>query len=226
MASGTALVVSDIGGFRELVTDGHDALVVPPRQSRALAHELRTLLHDEGRRAALAASGLQTAQQYSWDRVCERLEVVYGEVVGRRQQRRAALPTRSVELHADFHVHSEYSKDCATPVRSILERARELGIDIVAITDHNTVEGGLEGLRLADEYGLRVIAGEEIKSTEGEIVGLFLSSYHPRRALAFAETIAAIKAQGGIVYVPHPFDRLHVAPGLLGSCASTRARST
>ena len=97
------------------------------------------------------------------------------------------------------------------PVADILERAREVGLDVVAITDHDSAAGGLEARELADRYGVRVIVGEEVKSSEGEVIGLFLERTIPG-GMTFAETIAAIREQGGIIYVPHPFDRLHTIP--------------
>ena len=97
------------------------------------------------------------------------------------------------------------------PVADILERAREVGLDVIAITDHDSAAGGLEARELADRYGVRVIVGEEVKSSEGEVIGLFLERTIPG-GMTFAETVAAIKEQGGIVYVPHPFDRLHTIP--------------
>ena len=71
--------------------------------------------------------------------------------------------------------------------------------------------GGLEAREIADRYGVRVIVGEEVKSSEGEVIGLFLERTIPG-GMTFAETVAAIKEQGGVVYVPHPFDRLHTIP--------------
>lgn len=115
------------------------------------------------------------------------------------------------ELFADFHMHSEHSKDCVVPVRDLLARAVVCGLDVIAITDHDTADGGLEGRELAAEYGLHVIVGEEVKTTEGEVVGLFLERTIPA-GMSFADTIAAIKEQDGIVYLPHPFDRLHTVP--------------
>ena len=209
MASGAAVLATDIPAHRDLITDGREGVLVPPRQPRALARELRSLLADEGRRAALAAGGLKAAQRFGWETVTTQLEETYDEVVRRRQRRPSRR--RPVELYADLHVHSEHSKDCVVPVRDILARVRELGINIVAITDHNSLDGGLEGVALAAEYGLRVIPGEEIKTAQGEVIGLFLSHTIPG-GLSFAATIIAIKAQGGVVYVPHPFDRLHMVP--------------
>ena len=97
------------------------------------------------------------------------------------------------------------------PVADILERAREVGLDVIAITDHDSAAGGLEAREIADRYGVRVIVGEEVKSSEGEVIGLFLERTIPG-GMTFADTVAAIKDQGGIVYVPHPFDRLHTIP--------------
>src|SRR5439155_14699260 len=78
------------------------------------------------------------------------------------------------------------------------------GIDVIAITDHNRIEAKLE---FRDTVGQRCIVGEEVRTTEGEIIGLFLEEFIPPR-LSPEETIAEIKRQGGVVYVPHPFDRI------------------
>ncbi len=136
---------------------------------------------------------------------------MYDQVVGRVKRRPVSRRPRQKELFADLHVHSHHSADCAVPVADLLARARELGIDVLAICDHNSVAGGLEGRALADRYGVRVIVGEEVKTAEGELIGLFLEETIPA-GMSFAETIAAIRAQGGVVYVPHPFDRLHFVP--------------
>lgn len=94
-----------------------------------------------------------------------------------------------------------------------MRRCRKAGVTCVAVTDHNTVRGGLEVKRIVEERrieGLKVIVGEEVRSADGEILGLFLSE-DIRRGLPAEETIEAIKAQGGIVGVPHPFDSLRSA---------------
>jgi predicted metal-dependent phosphoesterase TrpH len=81
------------------------------------------------------------------------------------------------------------------------------------VTDHNEVSGALEARRIAEGMDdLQVIVGEEVKTAEqGEVIGLFLEEKIPRD-LTMAETIAAIRGQGGLVYVPHPFDRFHSVP--------------
>jgi predicted metal-dependent phosphoesterase TrpH/glycosyltransferase involved in cell wall biosynthesis len=240
MAAGLAAVVSDVAGHRELIDDGVDGLLVPPRQSRTLAWVLRDLMADAPRRAALGAAAQQAAERFDVDVVAGQLEEVYAAAAERRAPARAAhrLPpapavevaaasgslralalnetdrraaTPVLELYADFHMHSEHSKDCVVPVRDLLVRARECGLDVIAITDHDSADGGLEGRELADEHGVRVIVGEEVKTAEGEVVGLFLERTIPG-GMSFAETVAAIKEQEGIVYLPHPFDRLHTVP--------------
>jgi predicted metal-dependent phosphoesterase TrpH len=150
-------------------------------------------------------------RRYDWDRVAAETEDVYEEVARRRRQPLPRRRRQQRELFADFHVHSHHSKDCAMPVAAILERAREVGLDVIAITDHDSAAGGLEAREIADRYGVRVIVGEEVKSSEGEVIGLFLERTIAG-GMTFAETVAEIRDQGGIVYVPHPFDRLHTIP--------------
>ena len=211
MASGAAIVASRVPGHDEVVRDGVDGFLVPRRDTRALASALRTLALDEATRDRLAAGARTASERFGWGRVGDELEAVYDEVVRRRRHPTARRRRQQRELFADFHMHSDHSKDSVSRVPEILERAREVGLDVVAITDHNSVDGGLEGRELADRFGVRVIVGEEVKTAEGEVVGLFLQETIPG-GLSFAETIAAIRAQGGIVYVPHPFDRLHTVP--------------
>jgi len=211
MAALTAIVASDVGGHGEVVSDGLEGLLVPRRDGRALAAALRTLVREPEARERLAAAGVRRARRYDWERVADELEDLYDEVARRRRHPLARRRRQQRELFADFHVHSGHSKDSVSAVPAILERAREVGLDVVAITDHDSVDGGLEARELGDRYGVRVIVGEEVKTAEGEVVGLFLERTIPP-GMTFAATIAAIKEQGGIVYVPHPFDRLHTVP--------------
>ena len=147
------------------------------------------------RRAPGAARGCARVRRYDWERVAGEIESVYERVAGRRRQPLPRRRRQQRELFADFHIHTHHSKDCVMPVADILERAREVGLDVVAITDHDTVAGGLEAREIADRYGVRVIVGEEVKTSEGEVIGLFLERTIPG-GMTFAETIAAIKAAG------------------------------
>ena len=111
-------------------------------------------------------------------------------------------------IRVDLHVHTCFSEDCVTDLEAVVGACRRAGLGAVAVTDHNTVEGAHA---LAQVAPFPVIVGEEIKTTDGEIIGLFLSESVPR-GLSPGETIGAIRAQGGVVYVPHPLDRVRRSP--------------
>jgi predicted metal-dependent phosphoesterase TrpH len=109
-------------------------------------------------------------------------------------------------------MHTTWSHDCSIPVADLVEHAEAVGLGAIAITDHNRFEGAAAAAELAHRGHLTVVAVEEVKTAgQGEVIGLFLEGEIPR-GLSFADTIAAIKAQGGLVYLPHPFDRLHEIP--------------
>jgi len=153
-----------------------------------------------------------------WARVAAELEEVYRRLLARRHdpagdpEVRERISGRPL-IEVDLHMHTDHSPDCATPVEVLLETARDRGLDAIAITDHNEVSGALEARRIAEGMGdIKVIVAEEVKTAEqGEVIGLFLEEKIPK-GLTMAETIAAIRAQGGLVYVPHPFDRFHSVP--------------
>ena len=113
----------------------------------------------------------------------------------------AAAPT----VRIDLHVHTRYSHDSAAPVSSVLQRCRDSGLGLVAVTDHDNIRGGLEARENA--AGFPVIVGEEIKTSRGDILGLFLEEPVPPR-LTPLETVKRVKEQGGLVGIPHPFDRI------------------
>ena len=92
--------------------------------------------------------------------------------------------------------------DCATPLGKIINRCLEVGINCIAIADHGTAEGALEMQSLAP---FSVIVAEEILTTHGEIMGMFLKETIPS-GLSVEQTISQIRAQGGLVNIPHPFD--------------------
>ena len=106
-------------------------------------------------------------------------------------------------LKADFHMHTLYSPDSQMTPQELVARCLKVGLDCIAVTDHNTIEGALAVQRIAP---FRVIIGEEVKTSEGEITGLFLKETVPRD-LPPVETARRIKEQGGLVSIPHPFDR-------------------
>ena len=109
-------------------------------------------------------------------------------------------------------MHTDHSYDCATPVEVLLASARDAGLGAIAVTDHNEISGALEAQAKAAAFGVQVIVGEEVKTDgQGEVIGLFLKEKIPR-GLSLGETIERIRAQDGVVYVPHPFDRMHAVP--------------
>jgi predicted metal-dependent phosphoesterase TrpH len=107
-------------------------------------------------------------------------------------------------LKADLHVHTRYSPDSISSPEHIVRRCLDIGINCLAITDHNSIAGALETKRIAP---FKVIVGEEILTSQGEIIGYFLTK-EILPHLTPEETVQRIKAQGGLVCVPHPCDRL------------------
>jgi predicted metal-dependent phosphoesterase TrpH len=155
------------------------------------------------------------------DEAARRFEQIYGELAARRHSREGdpGLGLRLRErplIEVDLHMHTDHSHDCATPVEVLLATARAQGLGAIAVTDHNEISGALEARAL--EAGsdaqppVKVIVGEEVKTAgQGEVIGLFIEEKIPR-GLSIEETVAEIKRQGGVVYVPHPFDRMHSVP--------------
>ena len=111
-------------------------------------------------------------------------------------------------LKADLHTHTHYSRDSFTSPQQYVDRCLKLGINCVAVTDHNSIEGALAVERIAP---FKVIIAEEVKTRDGELTGLFLKEAIPP-GLTPEETIERVKAQGGLVSLPHPFDRMRREP--------------
>src|SRR5579864_9474354 len=105
---------------------------------------------------------------------------------------------------ADLHMHTRYS-DGRPTVRALLDHiARRTRLQVIAITDHDTIEGALEARALQARYPFEVVVGEEISSREGHILALFLRQ-HVAPGMSAAETIAAIHEHGGLAIAAHPF---------------------
>ncbi len=120
----------------------------------------------------------------------------------------------------DLHNHTSYSLDGVLSPRELLALGKARGMDYLAVTDHNTLEGALEALALSEEDRSlpRVIPGVEVSTKAGEVIGLFVKTDIPS-GLSLADTVERIRAQGGLVYLPHPCDRLR------RGAVSKRARS-
>jgi predicted metal-dependent phosphoesterase TrpH len=107
-------------------------------------------------------------------------------------------------LKTVIHIHTNYSFDSNTTPEELLETARQRGVDCLAITDHDEIDGALAAREIG---GAQIIVGEEISSADGHVIGLFLTERIPP-GLRVEETAERIRAQGGLVLVPHPFASL------------------
>jgi predicted metal-dependent phosphoesterase TrpH len=137
----------------------------------------------------------------------------YTDITSRRRPAPARSPLETREwILADLHMHTTWSHDCSIDVDELIDHAEAEGLGAIAVTDHNVLGGALEAVESARGRKLIVIPGEEVKTaSQGEVIGLFLKEEIPK-GMSFAETVEAIRAQGGLVYLPHPFDRLHAIP--------------
>jgi glycosyltransferase involved in cell wall biosynthesis len=208
-------VASRIPVYEEVLGEGERGLLYDPGDVELLAAHLARLTAEPELLERLRTAGFGLRRELSWGRVVDELEEVYDLVAGRRRdvggnaEVRRILARRPL-IDVDLHMHTDHSPDCATPVEVLLATARAEGLGAIAVTDHNEVSGALEAVRKAS--GVKVIVGEEVKTaTQGEVIGLFLHEKIPR-GLTLEQTVAEIRRQGGLVYVPHPFDRLHSVP--------------
>jgi len=212
-AAGAAVVASRLAVYEEVLGDGERGLLFPPREMTTLAAQISRLLNDDALRTRLGAAG----EPRSWTQAADQLEEIYEQLTARRKplggnaSLAARLSGRPL-IDVDLHMHTDHSHDCATPVESLLETARDRGLGAIAVTEHNEISGAVAAAAIADQYGVKVILGEEVKTaSQGEVIGLFITE-KIERGMTLAETVAEIKRQGGLVYVPHPFDRMHAVP--------------
>jgi predicted metal-dependent phosphoesterase TrpH len=104
---------------------------------------------------------------------------------------------------ADLHLHTIYSYDGTASVPAVLNRAKQLGLDVVAITDHDEIEGALKAMEIAPNYGVEVIPGIEITTAEGDLLALFVTD-KVNAGLSLVETVLRVRELGGICIAPHP----------------------
>lgn len=134
--------------------------------------------------------------------------------VGRRSPAATALarhphlaePVPAGWVRVDLHTHTMWSGDATTTPDELAAAVAETAIDVLCVTDHNAIAGAVRLGRSAD-FGARVVVGEEVRTTAGELIGLFLTERLPF-GLRPEEAAERIRAQGGLVYVPHPFDEM------------------
>jgi predicted metal-dependent phosphoesterase TrpH/glycosyltransferase involved in cell wall biosynthesis len=216
LAGGAVPVASRVPVYAEALRDGERGLLFPAGDAITLTGQLERLIAEPGLRRDLARAAQGATRD--WSGVAAELEEIYLGISARRHPpegdravRRRIARRRSIDV--DLHMHTDHSPDCATPVEVLLETAKDRGLGAIAITDHNEISGAVEAREVAKRIGgIKVIIAEEVKTAEqGEVIGLFIEEKIPR-GLTMAETIAEIRRQGGLVYVPHPFDRLHSVP--------------
>ena len=106
-------------------------------------------------------------------------------------------------IRVELHSHTYWSPDCGVKPDTLLNNAQRKGLGAIAITDHNQIGGAFEARDLGT---LPVIVGEEIKTNQGELLAYFLEEFIPP-GMSVVDTVKAITEQGGIISVPHPFDR-------------------
>ncbi|HEX2303372.1 MAG TPA: glycosyltransferase [Gaiella sp.] len=216
-----AVVVPSPDGLRRLRVEAAAAgcaLVDPPgvsSQPELAAAGLLRFAEDDRARELDGAARRAAVTDEGFDTVAARLEELYAEAQGRRRapRRHETEPLADREwIVADLHMHTNHSHDCSIEPSALVAHAEEEGLGVIAVTDHNVFDGALEAVELARDRELIVIPGEEVKTDrDGEVIGLFLRTEIPR-GMPLADTLAAIREQEGVVYVPHPFDRMHSIP--------------
>jgi predicted metal-dependent phosphoesterase TrpH len=170
------------------------------------------LAEDDELRERRARENRVRAEGESFAAVAQEHDELYRSLAKRRRAgAREGDPLAGRDwIVSDLHMHTSWSHDCGIEVSELLAHAEAEGLGAIAITDHNVFGGAREAA--AAETRLTVIPGEEIKTDrQGELIGLFLTDEIPS-GMSFDDTVAAIKEQGGLVYVPHPFDRMHSIP--------------
>ncbi|MEX1220301.1 MAG: glycosyltransferase [Solirubrobacterales bacterium] len=218
LASGAVPIVSTVSRYVELIGDGQRGLLFPVGDPVTLAGQIARLGQDRSKLESLRRTAADEPQSQVWSEVVDRFEETYQRLVARRQVSadrpdvRKRLRGRPL-IDVDLHMHTDHSSDCATPVEVLIETARDRGFGAIAITDHNEISGALAAAEVAESMDdFKIIVAEEVKTAEqGEVIGLFIKEKIPR-GMTMAETISEIRRQGGLVYVPHPFDRMHSVP--------------
>ena len=214
--AGAAIFVSAPGGEERLALEAAACEAAPVDGSvDGAEREAERLVADPRARAGAALDARKRAESQSFEAVGAELDAVYSKLVRKRRAPRSEPVDPLTDrdwITLDLHMHTEWSHDCSIPTEDLLDHAEAIGLGGIAVTDHNVFGGALEAVELARTRDLVVIPGEEIKTDDqGEVIGLFLEE-EITRGMTFADTIAAIRDQGGLVYLPHPFDRLHAIP--------------
>lgn len=111
-------------------------------------------------------------------------------------------------MKCDLHIHSHYSYDSNSSIKEIIDTAIKKGIDCIAITDHNKIQGALEAIEYAKAKPILIIPAIEVKSRDGDIIALNVRK-EIEKSLSTEKTIEKIKEQGGLAIIAHPFGDGH-----------------
>jgi hypothetical protein len=214
-----AIFVPGVEGIRRVTLEAAAAgcAIARPhgvsQQPELAAAATARLAEDEELRSREGEAARAEAETHTFASVAGELEEIYTSVGARRRKRRQTDPLDDRPwIVVDLHMHTSWSHDCSIDAAELVDHAESEGLGAIAVTDHNVFGGALEAVDAARGRELVVIPGEEVKTDgQGEVIGLFLEREIPR-GLSFEETIAAIREQDGLVYVPHPFDRMHSIP--------------
>ena len=214
-----AIFVPAVDGLPRLVAEAQTAgaaIAAPPgraEQPELAAAETARMIEDDAFRSRRSAESLAAARSQTTEALADRVMEVYERIASRRRSHKTRQRVEEPDwIVADLHLHTSWSHDCSIDVDELLDHAEAEGLGAIAVTDHNVLGGALEAVERARGRRLVVIPGEEVKTADqGEVIGLFLREEIPR-GMSFGETLAAIRAQGGLVYLPHPFDRMHAIP--------------
>jgi hypothetical protein len=215
MAGGAVPVASRLPTYEEALADGERGLLFELRDADTLSGQLERLVSDTALRERFHERIQKLRPELDWGRVADAFEELYGEIAARRKETGPNGPVAKrlkdrPLIDVDLHMHTDHSPDCATPVDLLLDTAKAVGLGAIAVTDHNVISGAHEAAARAN--GIKIIVAEEVKTADqGEVIGLFIDEHIPR-GMTLEETIAEIHRQGGVVYVPHPFDRMHAVP--------------
>ena len=219
LLNSAAIFVPGVEGLRRVTLEAAAAgcAISRPRgvenQPELAAAAAARLAEDDGLREREGAAARADAEGQTFAAVATELDSIYAAVGKLRRRRRPTEPLADRPwIVADLHMHTSWSHDCSIDAAELVDHAEAEGLGAIAVTDHNVFGGALEAADYARNRKLIVIRGEEVKTDDqGEVIGLFLEREIPR-GMSFTDTVAAIREQGGLVYVPHPFDRLHAIP--------------
>lgn len=224
MAAGLPPIGIHAGGVQDIIRDGETGLLCPSGDEAALIGAVRRLAGDAALRATMGAAARHDAAGHTWDAVFDRLTGWYAGLVNPEPVTAAVgapgyasnggRVTSMVRGTADLHMHTQYSDGTPT-VRALLDHvAMRTTLDVIAITDHDTIVGAREAdqIMCGEGYPFELIVGEEVSTREGHLVGLFLQE-RIRPGLSAHDTVTAIHKQGGLAFAPHPFFRAQQVAG-------------